>query len=229
MYYQNYENYMRAILGQPIQMSQNDGYNTYPNYSNSNSQYEYLPEMPRYSDEILALYPDIYKLVNPMVCKICEANTKPISRELIEQMTDEIYLNLESDTGIEEEVINVRVNLPKSKSESSGNRIEPSKTKNTNTTANQKSARNDKLENNSRVEEKSKEISTSSNRQNRVRNNTLRDLIKILILNRLLGIGGRPPRPNPPHRPPFPGPGPGPRPPIMPRNTYNNLVDYKNY
>ena len=105
MYYQNYEDYMRAILGQPIQMSQNDGYNTYTNYSNT--QYEYLSEMPRYSDEILALYPDIYKLVNPMVCKICEANTKPISRELIEQMTDEIYLNLESDTGVEEEVINV--------------------------------------------------------------------------------------------------------------------------
>ena len=130
MYYQNYEDYMRAILGQPIQMSQNDGYNTYTNYSNT--QYEYLSEMPRYSDEILALYPDIYKLVNPMVCKICEANTKPISRELIEQMTDEIYLNLESDTGVEEEVINVRVNLPKSKSESSGDRIEQSKTKNTN-------------------------------------------------------------------------------------------------
>lgn len=220
MYYQNYEDYMRAILGQPIQMSQNN--NTYTNYSNV--QYEYVSEMPRYSDEILALYPDIYKLVNPMVCKICEANTKPITRELIEQMTDEIYLNLESDTGVEEEVINVRVNLPKSKSESSRDRIEQSKTKNTNTTANQKSARNDKLENNSRVEEKSKEISTSSNRQNRIRNNTLRDLIKILILNRLLGIGGRPPRPNPPHRPPFPGPGP--RPPIMPRNTYNN---YKNY
>ena len=65
-------------------------------------------------------------------------------------------MNLESDTGVEEEVINVRVNLPKSKSESSGNRIEPSKTKNTNTTANQKSARNDKLENNSRAEEKLK-------------------------------------------------------------------------
>lgn len=228
MYYQNYENYMRAILGQPIQMPQNDGYNTYPNYSNSNTQYEYLPEMPRYSDEILALYPDIYKIVNPMVCKICEANTKPITRELIEQMTDEIYLNLESDTGLEEEIINVRVNLPKTKSESSGDRrIEQSKTKSINTTANQKNSKNDKLETNSRVEEKSKETSTSSNRQSRARNNTLRDLIKILILNRLLGIGGRPPRPNPPQRPPFPGPGP--RPPIMPRNTYNNLGDYKNY
>ena len=66
--------------------------------------------------------------------------------------------------------------------------------------------------------------------QNRIirpfrRNNTLRDLIKILILNQLLG-GRRPHIPNPP-RPPFPGnpgprPGPGPRPPIQPRGMYLN-------
>ena len=225
MYYQNYEDYMRAILGQQIPISHYDTYNnTYTNHSNVVP--DYLAEMPRYSDEILDLYPDIYKLVNPMVCKICEANTKPISRELIEQMTDEIYLNLESDTSIED-VINVRVNLPKQKTEPSGDRIEQSKTKNINIMANQKNTRIDKMENNPKVDEKAKEELTLLNRQNRVRNNTLRDLIKILILNRLLGIGVRPPRHNPPYRPPFPGQSS--RPPIMPRSVYNNLVDYKNY
>ena len=48
-----------------------------------------------------------------MVCKICEVNTKPITKELIEQMTDEIYLNIESETTLEEDIVNVRVNLPK--------------------------------------------------------------------------------------------------------------------
>ena len=46
------------------------------------------------------------------------------------------------------------------------------------------------------------------------RNSTLQDLIKILILNQLLGGNFRPPRPPRP-RPPFPdGPIPNPRPPF---------------
>ena len=52
------------------------------------------------------------------------------------------------------------------------------------------------------------------NRQIRRRNNTLRDLIKILILNRLLDQSGhwRPQRPPMPPRPPRPMPPPN-RPP----------------
>lgn len=48
-------------------------------------------------------------------------------------------------------------------------------------------------------------------------NNTLRDLIRILIIRELLGMPNRPGRP----RPPFPGgPGPAPRPPIGPRPPF---------
>ena len=48
------------------------------------------------------------------------------------------------------------------------------------------------------------------------RNNTVRDLIRILILRELLGGGNFPQPPRPP-RPPFPGgPGGGPRPPFPP-------------
>lgn len=53
-------------------------------------------------------------------------------------------------------------------------------------------------------------------RQTRPRNNTLRDLIRILIIRELLGMPnrpGRPPFPGGGPRPPFPG-GPGPRPPM---------------
>ena len=61
------------------------------------------------------------------------------------------------------------------------------------------------------------EVRKDEKRETRQRDNTLRDLIKILILRELLGPGfpgHRPPRP----RPPFPGPGP--RPPMPPRPPF---------
>lgn len=218
MYFQSYEDYIRTILGYPVQNEMS--YNTYPNCS-----YEYI-EQPRYSSEIMDLYPDIYKIINPMVCKICEANSKPITRELVEQMTDEIYLNIENDTTIEEDVVNVRVNLPPTKSENSSNNRQGRTRDLNNENSSSKKIRDNRQGNGNNVNDLNK-VGDSQNRIIRPfrRNNTLRDLIKILILNQLLG-GGRPHRPNPP-RPPFPGnpgprPGPGPRPPIQPRGMYLN-------
>lgn len=205
MYYQNYEDYIRSILGYPVQMK-----NTYN--SNLDTQYEYITQTPRYSSEILELYPEIYKIVNPMVCKICEANTKPITRELIDQMTEEIYLNLESEPTINEiETVNVRVNLPDEKNNKMDNRIASTK-------------------NNYNESKRSKEKNEDKREYRHARrNSTLQDLIKILILNQLLGGNVRPPRPNPPRpRPPFvggPGLGNNQRPPIQPREFYNNILN----
>ena len=202
MYYQNYEDYMRSILGYPIQ-EQNLFSNTYSNYNNM--EYEYITQMPRYSKEILDLYPEIYKIVNPMVCKLCEANTKPITKELLEQMTEEIYLNIESDPSeYVSQVVNVKVNLPNQEEKRQNNINSPKVTT---------------LKKENRVEEKTR----TENRQ-MLRNNTLRDLIKILILNRLLGGNMRPPRPRPP-RPPFPmRPEINPIPPRpQPRSEQNNF------
>lgn len=211
MYYQSFEDYIRSILGYPVQTSNNYQTSTY-NYSND---YEYTANtMPKYSSDVLDLYPEIYKIVNPMVCKICEANTKPITRELVEQMTDEIYLNIEGNTSLEEDTVNVRVTVPSEKgsSQKSAN-IQESSSSNksglTQSQAKQNRATSSEVNN------------TKQDRQFR-RNTTLRDLIKILILNQLLG-GRRPPqRPGRP-RPPFPGgpgqgPRPNPRPPINPRD-----------
>ena len=215
MYFQSYEDYIRTILGYPVQNEMS--YNTYPNCS-----YEYI-EQPRYSSEIMDLYPDIYKIINPLVCKICEANSKPITRELVEQMTDEIYINIENDTTIEEDVVNVRVNLPPTKPESNSNNRQVRTRDLNNENISSKKMKDNRQEN---VNNANK-VDDSQNRIIRPfrRNNTLRDLIKILILNQLLG-GRRPHIPNPP-RPPFPGnpgprPGPGPRPPIQPRGMYLN-------
>ena len=228
MYYQNYEDYMRSILGYPVQT------NTY-NYSNALPvQYEYVGIEPSVDEEINNLYPEIYKLLNPMVCKICESNTKPITRELLEQMTDEIYLNIESETT--ENVVNIRVEtkndsnhretnksqstniLPKKSKENRKEGREEFKVANlsTNNSKSVKSLNNkDTRTEISAVEEVSTQSQGKENRQVRRQNNTLRDLIKILILNRLLsGNRPRPPYPGRP-RPPFPGgPGANPRPPL---------------
>ena len=225
MYYDDYENYIRSILGYPIQMP-----NTYSN--NLSMQYEYVTQTPRYSNEVLELYPEIYKIVNPMVCKICEANTKPITRELIDQMTEEIYLNLENEPGMSEmDTVNVRVSLPEEK-----------KSRNEARTSGVKSPIKSNNEQNRMQEKREKRediVTGRENRENRQtrRNSTLQDLIKILILNQLLGGNMRPPRPVPPRprppfpggpdlnpRPPFPGePGPNPRPPIRPRDFYGDM------
>ena len=267
MYYQNYEEYMRNILGYPNYNStyNNTNYNdTYNNYSNMS--YQYVMQEPRYSTEILDLYPEIYKIVNPMVCKICEVNTKPITQELIEQMTDEIYMNLESDNYGGDETVNIKVNIGNDNTIvnndraknvlnsqrmdsnlSTDNRKNQDKSSKDNMNTRNYSFKNEDTRNNvginknyktdSRIissnkdteknnsinslkeknlkmasEEKST-VKVHENRQIRYQNNTLRDLIKILILNRLLGQSGswRPQRPPMPPRPPRP---------IPPQNRY---------
>lgn len=230
MYYQNYEDYIRSILGYPTQAQ-----NTYSN--DLNMQYEYITQSPRYSSEILELYPEIYKIVNPMVCKICEANTKPITRELIDQMTEEIYLNLENEPSMSEmDTVNVRVNLPEEKKDKVENRTSSAKNTPRNNEEPKRIRENRQNREDGRIEDR-------EHRQFR-RNRTLQDLIRILILNQLLGGNFRPPRPRPPFpggpgpgprppfpgrprpnpRPPFPGgPGPNPRPPMRPREIYGDM------
>ena len=163
MYYQNYEDYIRSILGYPV-MTANGQYGN--NISNTYS-YEYVSNRPTYNQDILNLYPEIYKILNPMICKICEANTKPITEELLNQMTDEIYLNIESDGNINNRNTNTNLRNTDNSSKTSNNRT-TEKNKETNREENTESMKNE-------------------TRQARTpRNPVLRDLIKILILNQLL-------------------------------------------
>ena len=46
--------------------------------------------------DIEELYPEIYKIVYPMICKICNNPPARITEEVIENMTNEIYINIES-------------------------------------------------------------------------------------------------------------------------------------
>lgn len=190
MYNETYEDYIRSILG-------------YPNYG---ATYQQQPMAINYerndqNAEIENCYPEIYKVVYPMICKACSNNNRPITPDLIDELTNEIYLSIESDNEI-----NVTINLT---NEVGGN-VENRST-------------------NGRTTTKSSSISKEEIKENRgedrqFRNRGLQDLIRILLIRELLGRPGRPGHrppfapPRPPMRPPFPPGGPGHRPPIMPRD-----------
>lgn len=195
MHNESYEEYIRSILG-------------YPNYNNSSCcENDYNPNMASERNnetnrQLEACYPEIYKVVYPMVNKACTNNTKPITSELIDELTNEIYTAVENDTEI-----NININLT-NEIQSSGNRNTSSRVKT----------------------ESAKEIPQNRGEDRQFRNRGLQDLIRILLIRELLGRpgrfpGNRPPFPpnRPPMRPPFPGgpggPGGG-RPPMMPRSNY---------
>lgn len=234
MYYQNYEDYMRQVLGYPI----NDP-NIYETYDYRNDQ----ASQDTYSE----YYPDIYRLVHPMVCKVCETNTQPITKELIEKMTDEVYMAIE-DTST---TVNIRVNAPKAEE----NRIVNSNTNRNNSEEIRTSkVRTDRTSKNVNGSAENREVKIVSSQpvesregtradETRLSNSTLRDLIKILILNQIFGNRPRPPRPPrppfpggpgmPPPRPPFPGGRPpmgpggsGGRPPMMQPREYPDYLEF---
>ena len=69
--------------------------------------------------ELENLYPEIYKLVYPMVCKCVENNTKPLTEENINEMVLSISNNIEADfeVNVRMEPKNGDVRNPNSKEE----------------------------------------------------------------------------------------------------------------
>lgn len=200
MYYQNYEDYMRQVLGYPI----NDPniYETY-DYRNSENTYCTNQNQGNLTDEqIMGWYPDIYNKIYPIICRVCETNTQPINQECIERMTDEVYDEVESN----DTIVNVTI---QTKNETTVNRQKENRTTDI---RRDRVPRREEIRS-ERVEKKENSPQEESqNRESRQRNPLLRDLIKILILRQLLN-GNRPPHQMPP-RPPFPPGGPGMRPPL---------------
>lgn len=173
--YNEYENYMRSILG-------------YPNYQEEEMSSTYFPYRDNrdFVDESKYenMYPEIYRILKPMIKKICESRmSSEITEDLIESMTDEIYMSVESEI----DVVNVNV-----------------------TTENEYSRSNNqgRSGNNVKMGVESKE----NEKRACCSNPMLKDLIKILLLNQI--INNKPPRPNRPrpHFPPQYGPWQG-RPP----------------
>ena len=199
MYDNQYEEYIRSVLGYPstANMNQNQMYqNEYPNPSQVNMR-----------NDLEEFYPEIYKIIYPMVQKACDGNVRANTREEIEKMTDEIYSAIEDNNQI-----NVNINL--------GNTVS---TTNTNRTQNRNELSKEEIQkkNSEKQEVENRNIETESRIS--PRNNNLRDLIKILLIRELLRRRHNHFPPRPPHNP-----RPSMRPPIMPRN-YQPLYDIYEY
>ena len=209
MYYQNYEDYMRNVLGYDPNPTPSCTYNmpenAYVMQASVTAPYQMVEPMRNQEivDDLESMYPEIYRLVNPMVCKACEMNTRPITKQVVEEMTDAIFAAIEVD-----ETINIEV-----KKESTSTVKKETREVNKNVRPQTKEVR----------ETKTPKEETRTETRQRPNNYLLRDIIKILILNNLLNRPGggrppfppRPPMPGPGPRPPMP-PGPGPRPPFPP-------------
>lgn len=49
------------------------------------------------NEDLEHFYPELYKLLYPMIRTACMKNTKPITEELIDEMVKDIYSNFHSD------------------------------------------------------------------------------------------------------------------------------------
>lgn len=199
MYNESYEEYIRNILGYS-----NTNYNNC--YENNYNAYMTNYRNNEKDDQLEACYPEIYKVVYPMVNKACDNNTKPVTPELVDKLTDEIYLAIENDNRI-----NININL--------SNDVQSTKNRN--------------VSNNTKVES-SKEIRENRGEDRQFRNRGLQDLIRILLIQELLRRrrrlpGNRLPFPpnRPPMRPPFPRGLNEERTPIMQHysNDFSNIYE----
>lgn len=171
MYHYSYEEYMSNLLGKNNMTNQrNVVIDTMEPYEEGNAFITYSNQA---NDELEECYPEIYKIVYPMICKRCLYINEEITEELVERITNEIYEIVEQDESPQEtRSAQVKVNYSNIR----------------NNRNMRYASRND--ENNHEIQEK------------RQRNFLLNDLIKILVLRELLGPGKRPPRPFPrPGRP----------------------------
>ena len=153
------------------------------NYRNMNTQNMNMMQ----ANELENCYPEIYKVVYPMVKKVCMKCRGIANPKMIDDMVNEVYNNIETNDGIE---LNITVNNEVRKAPNTENRTSTVENRGTSTET---------------------RASTSENRAQR--NNGLNDLIRILILRELLGRPGNcfGPNCNPGPRP---GLGYGPRPPF---------------
>ena len=188
MYNETYDDYIRSILGYPTrnQFEQfNQEYQGYQEYRNPT--FNTNINISGNNVELENSYPEIYKIVYPMITKKCDnMRGNDITKDDIENMTDEIYYALESRNETQ-----VNINLT-----NDVNGLRTANRTNSSYTA--------------KWENRKPEVKVSETTgEKRQLNGDLRDLIQILLIRELLN------RRRPPFRPPMPNPpGPGPRPPM---------------
>ena len=101
MNYSNYEDYMRSVLGYSPYVE-----NDYTYTDEQEDIYAYSNDMmqmqQQQTQDLTAFYPEIYKIIYPMVCKVCNTNSgRELTKDLLEQMCDEIYRNVEPEQEVD--------------------------------------------------------------------------------------------------------------------------------
>ena len=87
MYNSNYEQYMRNVLG----------YVPNNTYQMNDSMYEYNQARGYDEATIEGFFPEIYRTVYPFVKNACMRISGNINRDIIEQITDEVYRAVEEN------------------------------------------------------------------------------------------------------------------------------------
>ena len=243
MYNQTYEEYIRSILGYTDNYGDNNqcnySYNSQPynqfgfehvNAGMSNNYSDYVSQY-NVSGELEDCYPEIYKIIYPMVKKVCKNTIGTVNSEMLENMTDEIFSAIEEDSEGIETNVRIQINSNTTGTNYGTNSVEMNRkvgnleNLNLQNVSEENKVREVRSDNsrernlkntgcrNQRTDTKitAKRIEdVSEKRETRQRNFAIRDLIKILILRELLGNPHRPHRPNrPPMRPPMRPPRPG--------------------
>lgn len=90
MYNSNYEEYMQNVLGYNIRPQ-----NT---YQIPDDMYEMQRNSNYENASLESLYPEIYRIIQPMVQKVCMKCTGVINEEEVNKMTEEVYNAMSEDT-----------------------------------------------------------------------------------------------------------------------------------
>ena len=88
-----YKEYMQNLLGMQI------------NSCNCLPQDSYMAV--NNTEQLKNMYPEIYKIIYPMVKKACLQPTYPITEESLNVMTEEVYSNIGTDSGSLEDLIKI--------------------------------------------------------------------------------------------------------------------------
>lgn len=100
MDYQNYDDYMRSVLGHSNMNCSNMGCMDCSNmnysnmYMNNPAQYQ---NMFQSCDYLETMYPDTYRVVYPMVVSACNMVNSPVTEDMLDRMTNDIYDRAETD------------------------------------------------------------------------------------------------------------------------------------
>ena len=98
MNYQSYDDYMRSVLG-------------YPNMNCPDMCMDMQTPTPyqgmyQADDDLERMYPDTYRIVYPMVVSACDMVRMPVTEEMVDRMTDDIY-----DRAANDSRINIDINV----------------------------------------------------------------------------------------------------------------------